>query len=122
MEPAENMVGRPEGLEIDDSKTGRIAARGLKPQPGARLVRSFAEARAILRSDMMLQAGVGGDITVDASQQSVFFLDGELHRRPARGDRPVLHTQGDFEPLPRGDGKLDGRTDRPAASGRPCPA
>ena len=70
-----------ETIERNDSKTGPLAARLMRPQPGARVVRSFAEAREILRSENMVQGGIGGDVTVDASQLSVFFLDGELHRR-----------------------------------------
>lgn len=67
--------------ERDDRKTGHIAALGMKAQAGASVITSFAEARAILRSDVMLQGGVGGEVIVDAGQQSIFFLDGEPHRR-----------------------------------------
>ncbi|EPX58264.1 putative cytochrome P450 [Cystobacter fuscus DSM 2262] len=51
--------------------------------PGARVAGSFAFAREVLRSGAMRQAGADADAGKkdDPSQRSVFFLDGEPHRR-----------------------------------------
>ena len=67
----------------DDRKSAGLAARYLEVESGARIVAGFAEGRSILRSPHMLQAGIGAEqIAVsNPAQASVFFLDGELHKR-----------------------------------------
>lgn len=67
----------------DDRKSAALAARNVAATGDARVVTSFALARDILRSTAMLQAGVGGDQLPigNPDHASVFFLDGEAHRR-----------------------------------------
>lgn len=67
----------------DERKTAGFAAGMLRPLPGAQMIESFAAAREILRSPEARQAGADAERFVDADprQTSVFFLDGEEHRR-----------------------------------------
>lgn len=67
----------------DDRKSATLAKEKLRPFRGARIARSFSFARDILRSPVMRQAGgSAADVVLDnPSHVSVFFLDGEIHRR-----------------------------------------
>jgi cytochrome P450 len=67
----------------DDRKSAALAARLVRPQAGAsEPVTTFMHAREVLRSSDMRQAGAGGDEgSTDLTHASVFFLDGEEHRR-----------------------------------------
>ena len=67
----------------DDRKTAAIAAQRARVSDDAAIVPRFSFARDILRSPHVLQAGAGADqVKVDnPDHTSVFFLDGELHRR-----------------------------------------
>lgn len=67
----------------DDRKSARIAEANLKPADGARIIRSFAASREILRSTRVRQAGASAEV-VDLSKPdeiSFFFLDGDVHRK-----------------------------------------
>ncbi|VWX53475.1 cytochrome P450 [Novosphingobium sp. 9U] len=67
----------------DDRKSAAIAAENLRVEPGARVIASFPFAREILRSSEVRQAGAGAEhIKLDNPEHvSVFFLDGELHKK-----------------------------------------
>ena len=67
----------------DDRKSAAIAARNTRPEPGAKIVRSFPFARELLRSPHVRQAGAGAEhVVVDNPEHvSFFFLDGDLHRK-----------------------------------------
>ena len=67
----------------DDRKSAALAAANLAFEPGAEIVGQFHAAQAILRDPQMRQAGIGADeVRVgNPDQLSVFFLDGELHRK-----------------------------------------
>ena len=66
----------------DDRKSAALAAQRVHPQPGATVIGSFETAREVLRSSDMRQAGASADEGhTDLTQGSVFFLDGEEHRR-----------------------------------------
>jgi hypothetical protein len=68
----------------DDRKSAALAARRVTARDGARVIGSFELAREVLRSSPnMVQGGLGGDETAKEDPQfaSVFFLDGEAHRR-----------------------------------------
>lgn len=67
----------------DDRKTAALAAANVAADPGATLVESFAEGRDILRDPGMRQAGIGAEqVRVsNPEHMSVFFLDGEAHKR-----------------------------------------
>lgn len=67
----------------DDRKTARIAAANLAPQPGSRVIGSFAAGRDVLRSPKVRQAGAhAGDTNIsNPDEVSFFFLDGDLHRK-----------------------------------------
>ncbi len=67
----------------DDRKSAAIAAANVRPKDGARVVGSYAGARAVLRSALMKQAGAQAeDIKFDNPEHvSFFFLDGDLHRK-----------------------------------------
>ncbi|OAA23388.1 hypothetical protein UG55_103885 [Frankia sp. EI5c] len=66
----------------DDRKSAALAAERVHADPGARVIGNFAFGRAILRSSAMLQAGAGSDQKdVSGEFGSVFFLDGEAHKR-----------------------------------------
>lgn len=71
------------GQGRDDRKTARIAAEHVFPEPGARVIGSFAGAREMLRSDAIRQAAVGAEAFAsdDPAKIPVIFLDGEAHRR-----------------------------------------
>ncbi|RBY83306.1 cytochrome P450 [Blastococcus sp. TF02A-26] len=78
----EQATGCPVHGGRDDRKSASLAAANVRPQPGATVVRSFEQARAVLRSSAMRQAGAGFDeARNDLTQSSVFFLEGETHRR-----------------------------------------
>ena len=66
-----------------ESKSAALAERYLVSAHGARPITGFAEARAVLRDPLMHQAGIGADrVRVDDPDQlSVFFLDGERHKK-----------------------------------------
>ena len=74
----------PAGREIaaTDSKTARMAARHIAPEPGSRLLRRFSDLRAVLRNETMHQSGVQDSVmnSDDPLQASIFWLDGEAHR------------------------------------------
>lgn len=66
----------------DDRKTAAIVAARAKPDQG-RQVKSFRQAREVLRSPVMKQAGGGAeyfDIS-DPERAPVFFLDGADHKK-----------------------------------------
>jgi cytochrome P450 len=67
----------------DDRKSAALAAERVRPEAGARVVSRFGLAREILRSTDMMQAGAGAEQApkVEPEFASVFFLDGEIHRR-----------------------------------------
>jgi cytochrome P450 len=74
--------GCPVHGDRDDRKSAALAALNVRPQAGATLVTGFEQARAVLRSSAMRQAGAGFDEDRnDLTQSSVFFLEGETHRR-----------------------------------------
>lgn len=66
----------------DDRKSAVLAAANVKPKPGATVVTGFEDVRRVLRNPAMRQAGAGSDEDRnDLTQSSVFFLDGEVHKR-----------------------------------------
>jgi cytochrome P450 len=67
----------------DDRKSAALADRRVHADPGARVVGTFGFGRAILRSGQMLQAGASAEQAKVGGEKygSVFFLDGEDHRR-----------------------------------------
>jgi cytochrome P450 len=67
----------------DDRKSARLAAERVAPEPGAKVVTSFAAAREILRNAAIKQGGAGADLidTGDPERVPVFYLDGEAHKR-----------------------------------------
>lgn len=65
----------------DDRKSAALADARVRPHPGARVVGRFAFAREILRNSAMLQAGASADVPANMTHASVFFLDGEEHKR-----------------------------------------
>ena len=73
----------PVAHDRDERKSAAIAARNVKPNPGAHVVGDFIAARDILRSSEVLQAGAGAEhVSFDNPEHvSVFFLDGELHKK-----------------------------------------
>jgi cytochrome P450 len=64
-----------------DSKTLRMAAEVIAPEPGSRLVQRFADLRRVLRGAASLQSGVEVAPVEqdDPTRASIFFLDGEAH-------------------------------------------
>jgi cytochrome P450 len=66
-----------------DSKTAGLAAGYVLAEPGSRLVNRFAQLRQVLRSEAMRQSGVEVAPTEkkDPTRASIFFLNGEEHRR-----------------------------------------
>ncbi|HMP56563.1 MAG TPA: cytochrome P450 [Novosphingobium sp.] len=80
-EPA--MACCPAGQGRDDRKSGAIAEAHSHAEPGARVAPSFAFAREVLRSSAMRQHGAGAaNIKLDnPDHASVFFLDGDAHRK-----------------------------------------
>ena len=67
----------------DDRKTASIVAARARPEKGATRVTGFREARDILRSATMKQAGGGAQYfdKSDPGSTPVFFLDGADHRQ-----------------------------------------
>lgn len=65
----------------DDRKSGALADQRVTADPGAREIGSFSLGREVLRSSLMVQAGAGSEqMKTDGLTDSVFFLDGEVHR------------------------------------------
>ncbi|WP_417308187.1 cytochrome P450 [Devosia sp.] len=69
--------------ERDDRKSAALAARHFEADVEAEVVRQFALGRSVLRTVGMRQAGIGAEqIKVgNPDQMSVFFLDGDAHKR-----------------------------------------
>ena len=69
----------------DDRKSATLAAQRITVSPDSRVVSGFAFARDLLRSGVTRQAGAGagamGGPGGDPAFTSVFFLDGEPHKR-----------------------------------------
>jgi cytochrome P450 len=67
----------------DDRKSAALAAERITVDPGTRVVSSLAFARELLRGNATRQAGAGatGEVVGDPAFTSVFFLDGEPHKR-----------------------------------------
>lgn len=67
----------------DGRKTAGFAATMLNPLPGAEVIGDFAAAREILRSAEACQAGAEAErfAGADPKQTSVFFLDGDVHKK-----------------------------------------
>jgi cytochrome P450 len=69
----------------DDRKSAELAAERITVGSDARVVGSLAFARELLRSSATRQAGAGagarGEVSGDPAFTSVFFLDGEPHKR-----------------------------------------
>jgi cytochrome P450 len=66
----------------DDRKSAALAAQHVQPQSGATVINSFLVAREILRNGEMKQAGASAEAgNTDLTYQSVFFLDGEEHKK-----------------------------------------
>ncbi|HXK22892.1 MAG TPA: cytochrome P450 [Myxococcota bacterium] len=65
-----------------DSKTAALAAESIKPEPGSRWIRSFGQARELLRHARLRQSGVEAAPVEkeDPTKASIFFLDGDAHR------------------------------------------
>lgn len=66
-----------------DSKTALLASAYVKPDPGSRWITRFAEAREWLRDPTLNQSGVevAPVEKKDPTKASIFFLNGEEHRR-----------------------------------------
>jgi cytochrome P450 len=66
-----------------DSKTARIAQEKLVPECGSQWVRAFSQVRDILQSRAVFQSGVAGAPIEqkDPTSASIFFLEGDAHRR-----------------------------------------
>lgn len=67
----------------DDRKTAAIVAKSVRPEKGARMIKSFVHIRDILRAPDMLQGGGGAEHLNkrDLDKAPVFFLDGEPHKK-----------------------------------------
>nr|WP_062339560.1 cytochrome P450 [Herbidospora sakaeratensis] len=67
----------------DDRKSAALAAERITIGPDTRVVGSLAFARELLRGNATRQSGAGatGEVTGDPAYTSVFFLDGEPHKR-----------------------------------------
>jgi cytochrome P450 len=65
----------------DDRKSAALAAERITVGPDARVVRSLAFARELLRGTATRQAGGTDEVIGDPAFTSVFFLDGEPHKR-----------------------------------------
>jgi cytochrome P450 len=67
----------------DDRKSAALAAERITVGPDTRVVSSLAFARELLRSNATRQSGAGAkdEVTGDPAFTSVFFLDGEPHKR-----------------------------------------
>lgn len=73
----------PLGAARDDRKSASLAAERIAVGSGTRVVSSLALARELLRSSATRQAAAGavGLSAGDPAYTSVFFLDGESHKR-----------------------------------------
>jgi cytochrome P450 len=73
----------PVAAERDDRKSASLAAERITVGSGARVITSLAFARELLRSNATKQAVAGavGLSAGDPAYASVFFLDGEAHKR-----------------------------------------
>ncbi|MCE0537493.1 cytochrome P450 [Kineosporia rhizophila] len=69
--------------ERDDRKSAELVSRKLVVGPEARVIGGFGLVRELLRSNLTRQAGVGadGEVVPDPTYTSVFFLDGDAHKR-----------------------------------------
>lgn len=67
----------------NQSKTLQMAAKLAVPKAGSRIAKSFVFGRDVLRSPLVLQAGRHAEDVSHANEEelSVFFLDGELHKK-----------------------------------------
>ncbi|WP_042410807.1 cytochrome P450 [Streptacidiphilus carbonis] len=67
----------------DDRKSAALAAERITVGADTRVIGSLAFARELLRSNATRQAGAGAknEVVGDPAFTSVFFLDGEAHRR-----------------------------------------
>lgn len=68
----------------DDRKSAALAAQQITLREGAREVDGYSDVREVLRSPLMKQAGLGDTVGSDVTAPeyaSVFFLDGEEHKR-----------------------------------------
>lgn len=68
----------------DDIRKSACAAAAAPGRPGARAVTSFAEARGILRSGSVKQAGFNAELLdrfARTMRPPILFLEGEAHRR-----------------------------------------
>ncbi|SFF91687.1 Cytochrome P450 [Novosphingobium sp. CF614] len=67
----------------DDRKSAEFARQHVSPFAGARIIRSFADAREVLRSPNVRQGGGNSSEVVfdNPAHISFFFLDGEPHRK-----------------------------------------
>jgi len=65
-----------------DSKTAHLASRYVVPEPGSRMVGTFAALRAVLRNETLHQSGVQDSVMNrdDPLTASIFWLDGDAHR------------------------------------------
>jgi len=78
-----DMAATAAGEQADGRKTAHLAAGSMNAQTKARLITDFAQAREILRSPKVIQAGAGA-VNMDHSQPEevpIFYIDGEAHRR-----------------------------------------
>jgi cytochrome P450 len=66
-----------------DSKTARLAANYMAPEPGSLWIGNFERARKLLRSGALRQAGVEVAPVEkdDPTRASIFFLDGAAHQK-----------------------------------------
>lgn len=78
----DQMTGCPVHPGRGDSKTAGIAARYVKAEPGSRWIKSFTQARELLRSGILRQSGVevAPVEKKDPAKASIFFLDGDAHK------------------------------------------
>jgi cytochrome P450 len=69
--------------ERDDRKSAEFARQNLSTFAGAKIVRRFSDARGVLRSPSVRQAGSNSSEIVfdNPAHISFFFLDGEVHRQ-----------------------------------------
>lgn len=67
----------------DDRKSAALAVANVEADAGALVVGSLAGAREVMRNPVMRQAGIGAEqVRVsNPEHMSVFFLDGERHKR-----------------------------------------
>jgi cytochrome P450 len=67
----------------NDSKTARIAQKKVVPEQGSLWIRSFSQLQDVLQRKGVSQSGVGGAPIEqnDPTSASIFFLEGDAHRR-----------------------------------------